>query len=75
MRRLGQAGMGFSTIIDAAFALIQNAAMLLGLVLFKAHHISWKKKQKQGFLQPKKNILIIIFSKFGLILDKIFKTS
>ena len=44
------------------------AAMLLGLVLFKACHISWKKEQKQVFFQPKKNIFFTIFSKFVLIL-------
>lgn len=46
-----------------------SAAMLPDLVLFKEGHISWKKEQKQGFFQPKKNNFITIFSKFS----KIFK--
>ena len=33
----------------------KNAAMIPGLVLFKAQHISWNKEQKQGFFQQKKN--------------------
>ena len=52
---------------------IWRSAMLLGLILFKAHHISWKKKQKQEFFQPKKDNSIKIFSKFVNILDIIFK--
>ena len=53
---------------------VQNvmiSAMLLGLVLFKVRHISWKKEQKQGFFQPKKNIFFTIFSKFVVFLDNI----
>ena len=49
--------------------------MLPDLVLFKEGHISWKKEQKQGFLQPKKKNFIIIFSKFVLILVNSFKNS
>ena len=52
-----------------------NAAMLPDLVLFKGRHIAWKKEQKQGFFQPKKNIFISIFSPIVHILDKIFKNS
>ena len=38
--------------------------MLPGPVLFKGHHISWKKEQMWGFFQSKKNNFIFIFSKF-----------
>ena len=41
----------------------ETAAMIPGLVLFKARQISWNKEQKQGFFQQKKNKYITIHRK------------
>ena len=52
---------------------VNNAAMVPGLVLFKAWQISWKKEQKLGFFPWIKNNLITFHRIFVLILELISK--
>ena len=50
-----------------------HSAMVLGLVLFKAWQISWKKEQKLGFFPWIKNNRITFHRIFVLIWKLIFK--